>query len=108
MLGTRIDGAAVPAVIEAARVLALMGDTLTIATANGLASAIVPGRLHYMSSSNLDLPTVGDWVSVRPGDPCVIEGVLARTSQLVRKGAGRSSGGQLLAANIDICWKIVN
>jgi ribosome biogenesis GTPase len=79
-----------------------MGDILTIATADGLASAIVPGRLHYMSSSSLDLPTVGDWVSVRPGDPFVVEEVLPRISQLVRKGAGRSSRGQLLAANIDI------
>ncbi len=92
----------------AARVVAVNGDTLTLATAHGMASAIVPGRLHYLADSPLDLPTVGDWVAYLPGDLCIVQQVLSRSTQLVRKGAGRCSGGQLLAANVDVVFIVTS
>jgi ribosome biogenesis GTPase len=94
--------------LQAARVVAATGDILTIATATGLASAIVPGRLQYMAHSALDLPTVGDWVAFLPGGTNVVDHVLPRSTQLIRKAAGRSSSGQILAANVDVVFIVTS
>lgn len=47
----------------------------------------------------LEAPTVGDWLVLREG---TVEGVLPRTSLLVRGTARGTSQGQPLAANVDV------
>lgn len=50
-----------------------------------------------------ELPTVGDWVAIRPhGDGSVpIEAVLPRRTSLGRRAAGRPVARQVVAANVD-------
>jgi ribosome biogenesis GTPase len=45
-------------------------------------------------------PAVGDWVAVDAGGR--IAGLLPRTSQLVRRAAGRAHAAQVVAANMDL------
>ena len=49
-------------------------------------------------------PVVGDWVAVRAvgADRYVIEGVLPRRTELVRKAAGGRSRPQVLVSNVDV------
>ena len=51
----------------------------------------------------VNCPCTGDWVAADLGaDPMpLVTALLPRSSAVVRKGAGRSSAGQVLAANID-------
>jgi len=61
-----------------------------------LRRAVAAGRLK-------EHPAVGDWVALsdHQGDPVPIAHVLRRKTALVRKEAGRRSGEQVLAANVD-------
>ncbi len=62
----------------------------------------VSGRFRYEAADPEDYPVVGDWVLVDPDEDGIrIRSVLRRRSALVRGRAGRESGGQVLAANID-------
>jgi ribosome biogenesis GTPase len=87
-----------------ARVLSDLGSHLEVV------DAACTGRLARLSGRmrNLlppdQLPTVGDWVALAAptGDhPAVIHYVLPRRSQLIRRGAGRRTQGQVIAANVD-------
>ncbi len=67
-------------------------------------AAVAGGRLRRSASARADLPTVGDWVAVRPAlddGPLVIEAVLPRASVFLRKSAGPRTEPQALAANVD-------
>lgn len=62
----------------------------------------VSGRFRYDAEDPEDYPVVGDWVLVDPDEDSIrIRSVLHRRSALTRGRAGRESGGQVLAANID-------
>lgn len=62
----------------------------------------VSGRFRYDAEDPGDYPVVGDWVLVDPDEDGIrIRSVLRRRSALTRGRAGRESGGQVLAANID-------
>ena len=77
-----------------------------VATDTTELSAGTTGRLRNSAEERSDLPGVGDFVALRlaEGDgPAIIEGVLPRTSALVRKAAGEPRP-QLLAANIDVVF----
>jgi ribosome biogenesis GTPase len=55
------------------------------------------------------LPSVGDWVAVRPGEQhgrALIRGVLPRRSWFSRKVAGREAREQVLAANVDVVFLV--
>jgi ribosome biogenesis GTPase len=65
----------------------------------GPAEATLGGRLRHLAESRLDLPAVGDWVALGPGQR--VEAVLTRKSCFVRKAAHRSSEPQVIASNID-------
>lgn len=59
------------------------------------------GQLRHHAADPLDLPAVGDWVLVRPGDTPVIQRLLPRASCFVRKAVGMGGAPQVVAANID-------
>lgn len=72
------------------------------------------GRFLHLATRQYDLPTVGDWVAVkprqaRPDGPIEggeIHALLPRTSCLSRRTAGSQEAEQLLAANIDTLFLV--
>lgn len=72
-------------------------------------AAALSGRLRA-SCDELTLPAVGDWVVARenPSGPEMIEHCLGRTSQLVRKAAGRRTAAQVVAANVDVVFVVTS
>ncbi len=66
----------------------------------GECDAAPAGRLRWAE----DLPAVGDWAIARRVDSslALIEGVLPRRTQFVRRAAGNAGVQQVIAANIDV------
>ena len=92
-------GSAVPA-----RVISQQKKFWAIAGEFGECWAEAAGKLRLAAAEGGDWPTVGDWVAVHvenPGSTAVIQEVLPRRSQFVRKSAGKAAQEQVLAANID-------
>jgi ribosome biogenesis GTPase / thiamine phosphate phosphatase len=74
-----------------------------VATEAAEISATLTGRLRNAAAQRSDLPGVGDYVALRLADgdgPASVEGVLPRSSALIRKAAGEQRP-QLLASNVD-------
>ena len=87
------------------RVLTATREIYRLATAHGELAAELSGRLRFSAASPAELPAVGDWAAARlfPGDGlAVVDAVLPRRTELVRRAAGRRDEAQLLAANIDL------
>src|SRR6476619_3086518 len=66
--------------------------------------AELAGRLRHDAASGADLPVAGDWVlaDLRPREGgATIQRRLDRRTQFSRASAGRSTGEQVVAANID-------
>ena len=83
-----------------ARVAAVDRGTLTVlgALEDPLAPLVVPHRL----ATGIDAPVAGDWAVLSPsGGAYTVASLLPRTSLFVRKEAGRGSGAQPVAANVD-------
>ncbi len=81
----------------AARVVRVDRGRLRVVTGDGERSAVPGGAL--FADSGTARPAVGDWVALR-GERAVA--VLPRRSAFTRSVAGRSSGAQIVAANIDV------
>jgi ribosome biogenesis GTPase len=67
--------------------------------------ADLAGRIRHRAASRADLPAIGDWVlaALRPDDrSATIQRVLARRSRFSRAAAGRPTGEQVVAANVDV------
>src|SRR5579862_7919527 len=80
-----------------------------IVTAEGEWLAETAGRVKHAASDRRDLPSVGDWVAVRPGEQqgrALIRAVLPRRSWFSRKAAGRETREQVLVANVDIVFLV--
>lgn len=80
-----------------------------VATDDREIAAEASGALRNSAKQRSDLPGVGDFVAFRPasGDgPAIIEGVLTRTSALIRKASGEQRP-QLLAANVDFVFIVM-
>jgi len=89
-----------------ARVVGEHRTHFRVATDETELTAEITGRLRNAAIQRSDLPGVGDFVAIRPavGDgPAIIDAVLPRSTELVRKAAGESRP-QLLAANVDIIF----
>jgi len=87
-----------------ARIVAVYKDNYLICNEKNEIPAEITGKLRFSADSNLDLPTVGDWVHVHYYDDqtfAIIHDILTRKSILKRKTAGKSIEYQLIAANID-------
>jgi len=90
-----------------ARVTAVDRGSFLVRNQREETSAELAGRLRFNVKSSLDLPSVGDWVSVEyhTGDsPAIIHGVLPRKTFLRRKSPGKVVDFQMIAANIDVAF----
>jgi ribosome biogenesis GTPase len=90
-----------------ARVIAVNKDNYIIRNEEEEIPAELTGKLMYGAESNLDLPTVGDWIYVQYFDKntfAIIHEVFPRKSLLKRKVAGKKIEYQLVASNIDIAF----
>ena len=90
-----------------ARITAVNKDKYLIRNEAAEVPAEITGKLMYSAESNLDFPTVGDWVYVQyfnDGTLAIIHEILPRRSLLKRKVAGKSIEFQLIAANIDTAF----
>lgn len=86
-----------------ARVLVEHRGLYKVITEQGQVEGINSGKLYYEKDKE-SLPTVGDWVAVSPvhgENKVVIQDILPRRSRFVRKIAGPTIEGQVVAANFD-------
>ncbi|HWQ03493.1 MAG TPA: ribosome small subunit-dependent GTPase A [Candidatus Nitrosotenuis sp.] len=93
------DGTLLPA-----RVCGEGKDIYRLLSEQGEMLAEISGRLRFDAASREDLPAVGDWVAARPapgGELAIIHAVLPRRTKISRQAAGRATGEQILAANVD-------
>ena len=90
-----------------ARIIAVNKDNYIIRNEKAEVQAEITGKIVYGAESNLDLPTVGDWVYVQYFNEytfAIIHKILPRKSLLKRKVAGKKIEYQLIASNIDIAF----
>lgn len=91
------------------RVILEHNHVYRVATAEGEWLAETAGRVKHAAADRTDLPSVGDWVAVRPGERhgrALIRAVLPRRSWFSRKMAGREAREQVLAANVDVVFLV--
>jgi len=94
--------------LEPGRVLEESRQHFRVYTAQGEIGAEVSGRFRFKACARENFPAVGDWVALRrlaAEDRAIIEAVLPRKSQFVRKAAGRQTEAQVVGANMD--WVFV-
>ena len=86
------------------RVVSNARGHIEVVTDSAVAICSLTGRFKHISRA-LDMPTVGDWVIVKPGStPEVgsIQGLVPRRTLVARKVAGDTTEAQPLAANVDV------
>ena len=69
--------------------------------------AELTGKFYFQVESSIDLPCVGDWVTVQYHNndtAAIIHEVFPRKTFLRRKSAGESVAFQMIAANIDVAF----
>ena len=96
-----------PSEFSLARVVSVSRDNYTIRNEDAELPAEVTGKLMYGTESNLDLPTVGDWVYVQyfnDNTLAIIQEIMPRKSLLKRKAAGKKVEYQPIASNIDTAF----
>lgn len=75
-----------------------------MAEQRGVHEAVLAGKLWHEACTDAELPTVGDWVAIEPGDDRripVIRALLPRRNRFSRKIPGKSCAEQVIAANVD-------
>ncbi len=90
-----------------ARVIRSNRGSAVVLSPRGVARAKVAGALRKHALGPLDLPTVGDWVAVDVAPDLevpLIHAVLPRASAIVRGDPNKTSGVQIMAANIDVVF----
>ena len=101
--------------LQPGRVTAVHRETSIVATAADERTASVAGRFRHETLVAADYPAVGDWVALDTSgqglgpDQAVIDAVLTRRSAFSRsasdssrRGSGRASDEQVIAANVDL------
>ena len=94
------------------RVIAQEKGFYRITDGTEIKTAVVSGKFRFEAARASDFPTVGDYVLVRQSENdgnAVIESLFPRKSIFVRRAAGKGSGEQAVAANIDtvfICMSL--
>ncbi len=76
-----------------------------IAKGKGDHEVVLGGKVWHDAVNDADLPSVGDWVAVDPGqgvDLPVIRALLPRKTCFSRKAPGRSSAQQVIGTNVDL------
>jgi ribosome biogenesis GTPase len=90
-----------------ARVTTVNKNNFLIRNEDAEIPAEITGKIMYEAETNLDLPTVGDWVYVEYFNQdtfAIIHNILPRKSLLKRKVAGKEIEYQPIASNIDIAF----
>jgi len=99
-----------PQDLEPARVVTEHRDTFVVHTGDGEYRAAPAGRLrHAIEAGEAPHPAVGDWVAVRARRAeaaATIHAVLPRRTAVGRQAAGRPTGEQVLAANVDVLFVV--
>lgn len=88
-----------------ARVIAQGRGAWRVAGDAGECLAEAAGKLRLALDKGADWPAVGDWVAIDlrdGGRRALIQEVLPRRSQFVRKTAGKRISEQVIAANVDV------
>jgi len=87
---------------EPARVSSVNKNGYKVHTKNGEIKARISGRLRQDSQ----YPAVGDWVALSKDNygNYTIHAILTRKNKISRKDAGRATGEQVIAANIDLAF----
>lgn len=89
------------------RVVAQDRGVSRLMTDAGEISATVGAGLRREAADRTGLPSIGDWVVVRPaGDLWSIVAVLPRQTAFVRKAAGARAEPQVVAANVDTVFLV--
>ena len=87
-----------------ARISAVDRGSYLIRNELGEIPAELAGKFYFQVESSVDLPCVGDWVTVQyhnDAAAAIIHGVFPRKTFLRRKSAGEKVDFQMIAANID-------
>lgn len=87
-----------------ARISAVDRGSYLVRNETGEVPAELAGKFSYQIESPVDLPCVGDWVTVQyynDDTSAIIHGVFPRKTFLRRKTAGENVDFQMIAANID-------
>jgi len=90
-----------------ARIAAVDRGSYLIRNESGEVPAELAGKLSYQIESPVELPCVGDWVTVQyhnDGSAAIIHRVFPRKTFLRRKTAGENVDFQMIAANIDAAF----
>ena len=90
-----------------ARVTTVNKNNFLIRNEDAEIPAEITGKIMYGAETNLDLPTVGDWVYVEYFNQdtfAIIHNILPRKSLLKRKVAGKEIVYQPIASNIDVAF----
>jgi len=90
-----------------ARISAVDRGSYLIRNEVGEIPAELPGKFYFQVESPVDLPCVGDWVTVQyhnDDTAAIIHGVFPRKTFLRRKSAGEKVDFQMIAANIDVAF----
>jgi ribosome biogenesis GTPase / thiamine phosphate phosphatase len=93
-----------------ARIVAGHARHLRAITATGESLAEPAASLRRAASGPAELPTVGDWVALRPRpehDRDLIEAVLPRRTAFLRRAPGVRTVAQVLAANVDTVFLVM-
>jgi ribosome biogenesis GTPase / thiamine phosphate phosphatase len=92
---------------QIARVTAVDRNSFLVRNELGEFPAEISGKFAFDVESSVDLPCVGDWVSVQfhnDGTLAIIHGLFPRKRFLRRKRAGTEVEYQMIAANIDTAF----
>jgi len=90
-----------------ARISAVDRGSYLVRNETGEVPAELAGKFSYQVESPVDLPCVGDWVTVQyynDDTEAIIHGVFPRKTFLRRKTAGANIDIQMIAANIDCAF----
>jgi len=90
---------------QLARVTTVNRDGYMVRGLKDEVQAELTGKFFFTMESNLNLPTVGDWVFVQyhdDGTLAIIHDLFPRKTLLKRKVAGKKVEFQLIASNIDV------
>ncbi|MGH9759940.1 MAG: GTPase RsgA, partial [Blastocatellia bacterium] len=93
----------------AGRVCQEFGESYHVWTVHGELTAYISGKLRFEAGSREELPAVGDWTVIHPlldEGKAVIQQVLPRRSQFVRKASGSRTEAQVVGANVDTVFLI--
>ncbi len=92
---------------EIARISAVDRSSYLIRNLTKEIPAELAGKFYFQVESSIDLPCVGDWVSVQYHNndtEAIIYEVFPRKTFLRRKSAGEKVNLQMIAANIDVAF----